>query len=752
MIAILVAGLVSGLGLRREFFPESDPDRVSLSMPFPGATPDEVEDGLAIKVENQLVDLNEVDEITTALAEGGGGVTIKLVEGVDPQEALDEIERSIDALRDLPDEAEEITAQLIKPRLPVIRVAVFGPLDEAVMKDLIRGVRDDLQSFDGMGEVLIDGVRDYEISVEVRSAALIEHGLSLPAVATTVHDWMSETPGGMVRGRAGNVRVRTMGVPERADAVRNIVLRSDAAGRALTVADVAHVTAGFVEDRVINRFNREPAAVLTVFKVGDQDIVDMAKKVRRYVAGRQGKEYDGPWWGGAGQREAWELGRNSPTPLPVGASIDALSDLARFVEGRLDLLIRNASFGGVLVFATLLLFLNWRVALWVGVGLGLALLGTLVLMSALDVTLNLLTMFGLIVVMGLLVDDAIVVSENIQARHDRGEPALEAAVSGTGQVGWPVVATVMTSVVAFAPLSFIKGHIGDLLGALPVVVGCALVMSLLESLFILPAHLGHSLLKRDVARERLKKTKGGPSKMAQAVERFEATRDHWVMGRLVPGYVRLLSVALRARYVTLAATLAAFIVVVGLFKGGRVGFTFLPNNDSETVVVDLRMPIGTPLEATERVVKRIENAAFAESEIRSVGSVVGQRANVDSGQSEAAATHVAQMFIELFYVEERERESSKVVASIRENLAGQLNDIDRIGFSEISGGPGGAGITLRVRGADSHAIEAAVRDIKHELNVLARRGGCGRRQRLGPSRTANCATPCRCGGGGANAS
>lgn len=711
MAAILIAGIVAALGLRREFFPESDPDVATLSMPYPGATPDEVEDALAIKVENALIDLDEIDELNTTLAEGGGAINIKFREGVSSQDALDEVERAVDALRDLPAEAEEITVQLVEPRLPVIRVAVFGPLDEAVMKDLIRGVRDDLQSLPGMGEVLIDGVRDYELSVEVRREALAAHGLSLPGVAQSVRDAMAETPGGTVKGAAGNVKVRTVGVPERAAAVRDIVLRSDADGRLLTVGDVARVSAGFVEDRVVNRFNREPAAVLTVFKVGAQDIVDMAQKVRRYVAGRRGEAFDG---GGAVLKQAWELGRDSPTPLPPGVTIQGTSDLARFVEGRLDLLVRNAAYGGILVFATLLIFLNWRVALWVGVGLGLALLGTLVLMSALDVTLNLLTMFGLIVVLGLLVDDAIVVAENIQARHDRGESAFDAAVHGTAQVGWPVVATVLTSVVAFAPLSFIKGQIGDLLGALPIVVACALLMSLIESLFILPGHLGHSLLRRDAARER----GGGPGVAGRAVARFEAARDHWVMGRLVPAYVRLLGAALRARYVTLALTVAAFIAVMGLFLGGRVGFEFLPNNDAETVMVDLRMPIGTPLEVTERLVRTIEDAAFAEPEIDSVGSVVGQRANIDTGQSEAAATHVAQMFLELQPVERRDRESSRVLASIRENLDGRLAGIDRIGFSEISGGPGGAAITLRVRGADADRVNAAVRDVKASLGAL----------------------------------
>ena len=714
MAAILIAGIVAALGLRREFFPESDPDVATLSMPYPGATPDEVEDALAIKVENALIDLDEIDELDATLAEGGGVINVKFREGVPSDEGLDEVERAVDTLRDLPEEAEEINVQLVEPRLPVIRVAVFGPVDEAVMKDLIRGVRDDLQSLPEMGEVLIDGVRDYELSVEVRREALTAYGLSLPVIAQAVRDAMSETPGGTVKGTAGNVKVRTVGVPERAEAVRGIVLRSDGNGRALILGDVADVSEGFVEDRVVNRFNREPAAVLTVFKVGAQDIVDMAKKVRSYVAGRRGEPLDG---GGADLKQAWELGRNSPTPLPPGVSIQGTSDLARFVEGRLDLLVRNAAQGGILVFATLLLFLNWRVALWVGVGLTMALLGTLVLMSILDVTLNLLTMFGLIVVLGLLVDDAIVVAENIQARHDRGEPAFDAAVNGTAQVGWPVVATVMTSVVAFAPLTFIKGQIGDLLGALPIVVACALVMSLLESLFMLPGHLGHSLLRRDKARNRSLAGRG-PGRAARAMVRFEAVRDHWVMERLVPAYVRLLGTVLKARYAMLALTLAAFIAVMGLFLGGRVGFEFLPNNDAETVLVDLRMPIGTPLEVTEGVVRTVEDAAFAEPEIRSVGSVVGQRANIDTGQADAAATHVAQMFLELHPVESRDRESSRVLASIRENLEGRLPGIDRIGFTSISGGPAGSDITLQVRGDDPQGVTDAARGVKVALSAL----------------------------------
>ncbi len=708
-VTILIAGIVAGLNLRREFFPESDPEAVILAMPYPGATPEEVEDALAIKIENALIDLDEVDEISASLAEGGGAMTIQLREGVDHLTALDEIERAIDSLQDLPDEAEEITTRLLEPRLPVIRIAVFGDVDEPTMKHAIRGVRDDLLSLPGMGEVLIDGVRDYEIRVDVNHDELLQLGLSLPSVAAAVQAWMNEVPGGTVKNIAGNIKVRTMGVPERADAIRDIVVAAQPDGRSITVGDIANVSENFVDEQVINRFNGKPAAVLTVFKVGKQDIVNIAKMARSYVLGRQGKSFDGGWLErrfGSDRYEAWKLGKVSPNPLPSGAQIASLSDLARFVEGRLDLLIRNATYGAILVFATLLLVLNWRAAMWVGVGLFIAISGTLVLMFAIDVTLNLLTMFGLIVVLGLLVDDAIVVSENIQTRHERGESAMKAAITGTHMVTWPVVATIMTSVVAFAPLRFVKGSIGDLLGALPLVVACALIMSLIESLFILPSHMAHSLEKRD---------KVGHEGGVHWLRKFEDTRDHLIHRRIVPAYAKLLAFSLRHRYLAILITVAVFAVSISLVASKRVSFVFLSDSDSETVVVDLRMPIGTPIETTQRAVRQIEQAADSQSEVRSIASVVGQQANIDTGESSAAATHTAQMFIELFYVEERERESAQVIASIREQLEGQLVGVDRISFTEISGGPGGPDISVQISGERPERIGSAVAELKQML-------------------------------------
>jgi len=364
--------------------------------------------------------------------------------------------------------------------------------------------------------------------------------------------------------------------------------------------------------------------------------------------------------------------------------------------------------GAVLVFMTLLIFLNWRTALWVGVGLLTALAGTLLFMSVAGVTLNLLTMFGLIIVIGLLVDDAIVVAENIQARHEAGEPAMSAAVSGAEQVAWPVVATVISTIIAFLPLLFIRGQVGDLLGALPWVVAFALSMSLIECLLILPSHIGHSLQVRD---------RKQPGLVGRSIMRLERARDRVLHDHVIPAYAWVLALALQFRYIFLALSVSLLVVSLGLVAGGRVQFEFLPASDSETIIVEIRMPIGTPLSETEQVVRRFEDVASVMDETLVINSLVGIVASVDDTSGVTAAgqgTHLGQLFIELVPVEDREIESSQVIAAIRSRV-GVVDEAESINFAEIQGGPAGRDITIQVTGDDDEAVLRAVASVRAML-------------------------------------
>lgn len=716
MAAFIIAGIGFGLTLRREFFPESDPDQAVVTLPYPGATPQEVEESLAIKVEDVLIELDEVKELRSTLSEGGGMVTAEFHEGIDPDEAYKEVEREVDALTDLPDEAESLQVQLLEPRLPVIQVAIYGNVSERALKQAMRGVKDDLRELPDMGELREGGAREYEIRVEVRQEALWQHGLSLPQVTQAVREAMRELPSGTVRSDTSNIKVRTLGVAERAETIADIPIKSMSDGSIVRLGEIANVSEDFVEGDSEARYNGYPSAVLTIYRVTGQDIVTMAEMVRAYVQGRHGEPFQPShlldYFTNTPRYQAWLLGKTSPHALPSGAKISAFSDLAVYVEGRLDLLIRNALAGTALVFLTLLFFLNWRVAVWVGIGLVTAISGTIVLMGVFDVTLNLLTMFGLIVVIGLLVDDGIVVAENIQTHYDRGEPPKTAAIKGANQVAWPVVATVLTSIVAFLPLTYIKGRIGTLLGALPAVVACALAMSLVESLLILPCHMAHTLESR---------AESARTRVGDWIAQLEQMRDYWLMDRAVPAYAKVLDFSLRWRYVSVAVALAVLLISLGMVQGQRVVFTFLPENDAETVVVDYRLPIGSSIQATQRITQLIEQASRQEPDVQNVIAYVGRVANIDTGTVEVFAPHVGQIFLELKPTDQRTSglDSNQINENIRQRLGHQLDELERISFRGITGGPSGAAITLQIKGVDDQAMIRASQEIQQLLSNFA---------------------------------
>ncbi len=721
MLALVGAGLVLGLGLRREFFPETRPNEVIIAAPYPGASPDEIETALAIKIEDAIDDLDDVKEITTTVVEGAATVRVEFKEGLNIDAAVARVKRAVDALQDLPERSERIVVTEFEPNIPVISVTIFGGADERVLKDAIREMRDDLRTLPGMGDVNISGVRTDEISVEVDPARTLEFGLSLPAIAGRIREAMTETPAGSVRTPTSNVTLRAVGAQERADEVRGIVLAQSPDGRAVRVEDMAEVTPGFADVDLRTRFNGESAATLTIFATGDQDVIDIASLVKAYVAGRNREPLQLTWRERAtkllsGDRPgaatppriaAYELG--SRRAVVPNAEICMHSDLARFVEQRLELLGRNAFWGLVLVFGTLLLLLATRVALWVTAGLIIALFGTLAVMNLLDISLNFLTMFGLIIVIGLLVDDAIVVAENISAKHEAGEPALAAAVSGARQVQWPVVATVLTTIAAFMPLRAIEGRIGDLMGAIPIVVACALGMSLLESLLILPSHMGHSLTGADRRRRRRAERATNTTKANESPMRLRAFRT-----LILEPYARLLEWSLRGRYLTIAIALGVLIGSFGLIAGGRVRFEFLASADAELVLADLRMPIGTPIERTDEAVRLIERTALALPEVQSVITVVGARQNLD-GDGGSQQTHLAQTYLELRPVEFRDRTSRELIDDLRRRL-GEIPGVKSLRFEEAQGGPSGPDISYAISGDSAAMIRRAADSLMSRLN------------------------------------
>ena len=294
MLAIIGAGIIFGLGLRREFFPEVRPNEVIVTAPYPGAAPEEVERALAVKIEDAIADLTGVVEINTTVREGLASVRVEFQEGIDADTAVAEVQREVDGLQDLPEDAERIRVRKFEPNLPVIILSIFGDAPERELKDAIRAIREDLRTLPGMGDLVISGVRRDEISVEVRPSAMLEHGLSLPEIASRVRGEMVELPAGSVRGASSSVSVRTLGADRAASDVRELVVRAGD-GQRLRLGDIAEVRDGFVDIDQRTRLNGRPSASLTVYKVGREDAVSMAELVKAYAAGRTGASIELNW-------------------------------------------------------------------------------------------------------------------------------------------------------------------------------------------------------------------------------------------------------------------------------------------------------------------------------------------------------------------------------------------------------------------------------------------------------------------------
>lgn len=720
MYGVIAAGLIFGLGLKREFFPEIQPDRIIVTAPYPGASPAEVEKSLTKKIEDRLEDIDGIKETTSVSTEGLCSITLEFTDGTDIDEAMFEVKREVDALQDLPAESDRIVVTKLEPNMPVIVVSLAGDGDERDMKAAIREVRDDLRRLPGMGDLLEGGVRADELLVEVDPAAMLRYGLPITDVSDRVTGAMLELPGGSVRTPRQNVAVRTMGADERAAAVREIVVRTTPGGEVVRLGDVAAVTPGFADVELFSRLGGKPAVSLTVFKVGDQDAVEIAEMVKAYVAGRNGVAVEPTWRervamnlrppGDAipvsARLRANEIGLASTSPLP--GELTTTTDLARFIVGRMNLLTTDAVTGGILVLVTLIALLNLRVALWTASGMVVSIMGTLAVMYFVGQSLNLLTMFGLIVVLGLLVDDAIVVAENITARYEAGEPPLSAAVTGTRQVYWPVVATMMTAIAAFLPLGLIGGQIGDMLMALPIIVVCALGSSLVEALLILPSHMGHSLLGYD-RRNRLAR----PGLLTRAERRMDAWRQAGFMRVVLPAYAGFMQRALRYRYLSFSIAVGLVIISLGMVAGGRVGFTFFAEEDAETVSVELRMPVGTPSEETNAAITQIEAAATAQPDVVSAYVQVGALASLD-GEGSIAQGQVGQLILELAPVEHRDRSSAEIIESIKA-AHGPIAGVKSLRYEAMSGGPSGPSISLAVVGESMPSILEASNRLRDAL-------------------------------------
>ena len=699
MVFIVAWGVVALTGLPIEVFPNLSTQSVVVTVPYLGAAPEEVEQAVCLRIEEAVQDLEGVESVRSTAAEGSGVVVIELETDTDPREALDEVKSRIDAITTFPAETEKPIIREALLRRRVITVAVYGDVEEGALKAVAEEVREGLATLPDITQVELDAVRPYEISIEVSEKTLRRYGLTFDEVVLAVRRSSLDLPGGAVRARSGEVLLRTMGQAYRGAEFSDIVLRARPDGSRLALGNIAEVTDGLAETDVTSRFDGKPVALVQVYRVGDQSALRIARQVKAYVADRQ-------------------------AALPPGLSMTTWLDDTVPLQDRLRVLIENGRLGLLLVFLVLALFLRFRLALWVSVGIAVSFMGALALLPLVEVSINVMSLFAFILVLGIVVDDAIVVGENIYRHFEMGKSGLRAAVAGARQVATPVTFSILTTMAAFSPLIIsIEGAAGAIARTIPlVVVGC-LAFSLIESMLVLPNHLSHLTRRDDQVRGR--RDFLGWS----VVQGFFARRMKWVIER---GYRPLIERAIEWRYTTVAIGVGVLLIVSGFILSGRMKFEFMPDVEADNTVVLLTMPQGTPAAATLAAVRRIEAAALElETELEAEGhagvfrhvmATVGsqpyatlqQASGPTAGfQVTVLSPHQGEVNIELRSSRERTIRGTEVARRWREKV-GPVPDAVRVEYTASLVSFGSA-VDVQLTGRNLIHLRAAAAEIKSRL-------------------------------------
>ncbi len=686
MLGVMVGGVYVSLVMTRELFPQWEMEMVAVGAVYPGASPLEVEKGVTIKIEEEIEDVDGIKKIESNILEGGTGIIVSFDSGYDMNRALNDIKTEIDKIDTLPDEVEDMDIREVDPPYPVISVAIYGDLEEHKLKDLAEEIEEDLIAFPNITEILVTGVRKEEIAVEIDPDKLEEYGLTYREVASAIGFSNLDIPGGELRTPQGKIRVRTLGEEDEIRRLEDIIIRSDITGKQVKVGQVARVVEGFEETEKRGRFQGHRAALVNVYKTSDQDAIDIADTVKEYVIEKQE-----------------ELGQN--------LGISTTMDMSEFIRGRLSLMSRNAKWGLLLMFLSLAVFLELRVAFWIALGLPISFMGTFIVMRMTGGSFNMMSMFSLIIVLGMIVDDAIIIGENVYRHIETGMSPHRAAVQGANEVTKPVVAAILTTIAAFMPLMFMEGMMGKFMRVIPFVVIVALSVSLIEAFGILPSHLA------EFVRKRVKKdlpAHDGRNLFKRISAWVGDTRERFVKGWLTDTYEKLLRFALSWRYVSVAAFMGAMILTLGLVVSGRVPFVLFQDMDSDWIIASLEMPPGTTANRTEEIVARIDSIAMEIPEARYVSSVVGSHWDDWGRPVTADPATLGEVTLELYQAGERERSSREIVADLKERV-GVIPGIASLKYQERQGGIGGPEIEILVQGENLAMVGRGVDHIKAEL-------------------------------------
>ena len=692
MAVLLVGGALAMLTVHQEEFPNINTQMVTVTVPYLGAAPEESEQGVCLRIEEAIEGVEGIDKIHSTAAEGACNVRAELHMEADATEALNEIKSRVDGINSFPAETEKPIVSKVVIARGAVQIAITGDADERTLKEIGKEVRDDIAALDGISQVTLAYVRPYEISIEVSEYTLRRYGLNLDQVAAAVRNASLDLPGGSLRTAGGEILIRTQGQAYRGPEFEDIVVLTRADGTKITLAEIATVRDGFEESDLRARFNGKPAVVVKVYQVGKEDTGDIARDVKAYV-------------------------RDYQVLLPPGIDLTVWTDESRELEERLNTLTSTALSGLVLVVIILALFLRFRLAMWVAAGIPIALFGTIAVFPYADISISTMTVMAFILVLGILVDDAIVVGERVYGHEQMGKPPVQAAIDGTWEVSVPVIFGVLTTMAAFLPLIIVPGRMAEFFGVIGYVVIIALIFSIIESQLILPAHLAH--------RNHAEASRG----FSRAWNTLQGQLSSWLERVAGERYLPLLRLAVEWRYATAAIGLGVLILAVALIASGRVVFSFFPAVEGNRVYAQLEMPEGVSADVTARGTARLEAAArtlrdeldagrtseqgsVVTNMLSSIGVVVDRDGPMLQNQS--ARSHIAEVVVELRPLAERDNLSAKAVANRWRELTGSVPDAVKLSFNADQFSAGEP-INYQIAGKNVDRMREAAAELRAEL-------------------------------------
>lgn len=691
MVLILGGGLITISRIRMEIFPEFSSDIVTVSVIYPGSSPEEVEEGICIRIEEAIQGLEGIKRITSSASENIGVVNVELLAGTDVRKLLEDVKSRVDAINTFPKEAEKPLSKEVIIRQQVINIAISGKTDEASLKTLGERVRDDISLLPGITQVELTNVRPYEVSIEISETVLQRYKLTFDEISQAVRRSSLDLPGGSIRTKDGEILLRTKGQAYWRPEFESLVIRTRSDGTHLKLGDIAQVIDGFAETDQSAKFDGQPTVLVQVFRVGNQNALNITEKVKAYIL-------------------------KSQKHLPENIQLTIWADFSRVLESRLNLMLRNGIAGFILVFISLTLFLQLRLAFWVALGIPISFMGAIWTMPAMNASINLISLFAFIVVLGIVVDDAIIVGENIYRNFQEGNTGVIGAITGTQGVSVPVIFAVLTSIAAFFPLLTVQGRIGKIMAIIPEIVIVALLFSLIESLLILPAHLGNAKITFE------DKTSKNLAKWTQFQNRF--TQGLQTLNFKI--YRPLLELALEWRYFTLAFGFSTLLITIGLIGGGLIKFSFFPKIDADNVVAWLTMPQGTPVEVTRQALHRLEKTAeqlrleleakTSKKIFRHILVSLGEQP-LRTSQSNATPSfsnaHLGEVNVELEPSEIRGISSFKIAKRWRE-LTSPIPDVQELSFASSLFSAGEA-INVQFSGPNYHELQQVTEKFKDRL-------------------------------------